>query len=128
MKVERLASAAAAIGKIPHKLPHVMLDNITELEEFKVVLSNVCAKEKLQPDEVVRACQYIHDVLPLRGIHGNTETMIIDEEVLYPPEVGALLCLYEVQKSWPMPLPFVRIHKKGNKLGERLKAKQEDYE
>ena len=125
MKVERLASVAAVLGKIAPKPPHVMLDNITELEEFKVVLSNVCAKEKLQPDEVVRTCQYIHE---LRGIHGNTKTMIIDEEVFCPLDVGALLCFYEVQKGWPMPLPFVRIHKKGNKLGRRLKAKREDYE
>ena len=123
MKVERLANVPAIIGKIAHKPLHIMLDNIAELEEFKIVLSNVCAKEKLQPDEVVRTCQYIHNVLLLRGIHGNTETMIIDEQVFCPLEVGALLCFYEVQKSWPMPLPFVRIHKKGNKLGDRLKAK-----
>ena len=110
-----------------HRHSQVQFSNITELEEFKVVLSNglFC------PMYVRRRSfnQYIHDVLLcVRGIYGNTETMIIGEEVFYPLEVGALLCLYEVQKGWPMPLPFVRIHKKGSKLGERQKAKQEVYE
>ena len=62
------------------------------------------------------------------AFHGNTGLMAIDKEVFCPLEVGALLCFYEVRKNWPEPMPFVRIHKKGDKSGELLKAKLEDYE
>ena len=54
--------------------------------------------------------------------------MAIDKEVFCPLEVGALLCFYEVPKNWPESMPFVRIYKKGDKSGERLKAKLGDYE
>lgn len=75
------------------------------LQEFKVGLSNVRAKEKLRPDQVENTCKSIYSQLSQHF----PRLMTIDEEVFYPLEVGAPLCLYEVQKNWPEPMPLGRL-------------------
>ena len=60
MKEERLASIAASIGKIASKSTTEMLQDIAQLQQFKVALPGVCAKEKLQPDQVEKTCKSIY--------------------------------------------------------------------
>ncbi|KAF8536804.1 hypothetical protein BDD12DRAFT_911898 [Trichophaea hybrida] len=123
--LERLAGVAASIGKIANKSTTAMLQDITQLAEFKVALSSVCAKEKLKPDQVEKTCKSIYSQLS-QHFHGNDESMTIDKEVFCPLEIGALLCFFEVQKNWPDPISFVVIPGKSGELGGCITGRDED--
>ena len=76
------------IGKTAFKRHSEMLYDITELEEFQVAFSTVCAKERLRLNELEGACQRIHyRLLHSHHFDGNTDFMTIDVEVFCPLEV-----------------------------------------
>ena len=101
-----------------------MLQDITNLD-FKGVLNQVCAQEKLRHSEVMKACQGMYSQLS-EHFHGNSPVMTIDEASFTRIQVGAL-CFFKMQQKWDHPMKFTRI-RKVNKVAKRLKANKENLE